>query len=282
MVNGGYRKSRTLDKVWKDLMPFLQSGSDNKVEELERLRQLSQQDVSDESKALEEAGKNTSGGSKNWGNLKKAVIKGGALKTSIDAFKVPQREAETKEDRSYDGDGEGHSTQSTRRSTKAPRRNRLSSAGRRSTVSFVYAAAALSKEQKEEQKKKEKRHRMATLMTRHAARINTSYRESGTELTRKIENDETWTNESTEKINDVVRKRLPGHSIRGVRRFIDALRLISNFYIAIFICTFITGSHIAENMTPLTRFGNLVGLVTVTIANTVLDPIVTFEYATIR
>jgi hypothetical protein len=63
---------------------------------------------------------------------------------------------------------------------------------------------------------------------------------------------------------------------------IDALRLISNFYIAIFICTFITGSHIAINMTPLTRAGNIVGLLTVIFANTFLDPLVTFEYTTMR
>ena len=56
----------------------------------------------------------------------------------------------------------------------------------------------------------------------------------------------------------VVRAELPGKSIKGIRRFIDALRLISNFYIAIFICTFISESHIAENMTAVTRSGNLV------------------------
>ena len=48
----------------------------------------------------------------------------------------------------------------------------------------------------------------------------------------------------------VVRAELPGNSIKGIRRFIDALRLISNFYIAIYICVFITDSHIAENMGP--------------------------------
>ena len=80
----------------------------------------------------------------------------------------------------------------------------------------------------------------------------------------------------------VVRAELPCGSIKGIRRFIDALRLISNFYIAIFICTFIADSHIADTMTTVTRSGNLVGLITVIVANTVLDPLVTFEYCSIR
>jgi hypothetical protein len=60
----------------------------------------------------------------------------------------------------------------------------------------------------------------------------------------------------------VVRAELPGKSIKGIRRLIDALRLVSNFYIAIFICTFISKSHIAENMTTITRSGNLVRVCT--------------------
>ena len=63
--------------------------------------------------------------------------------------------------------------------------------------------SATDKEKILARKKREKRQRMAVLMTRHAARINTAYREGGQELARKLENDRTWINDTTEEINEV-------------------------------------------------------------------------------
>lgn len=111
-------------------------------------------------------------------------------------------------------------------------------------------------------------------MAKHAGRINSKHMTAGGRLFEIMGESTTWSNEDTQKINQVVRESVPGSSIKGIRRFIDVLRLISNFYIAIFICTFITGSHIATNMEPLTRAGNIVGLLTVIFANTFLDPLV--------
>jgi hypothetical protein len=107
----------------------------------------------------------------------------------------------------------------------------------------------------------------AELMAKHAGRVNQRHTQGANAIEEQLKSNDLWMNEQTEKIKEVVREKLPGKSIKGIRRFIDALRLISNFYIAIYIVTFIAESHIAVNMTFLTRTGNLVGLVTVSSEN---------------
>jgi Ca2+-binding EF-hand superfamily protein len=161
----------------------------------------------------------------------------------------------------------------------AHRASTLATAAARTAVK----TAVKTKEARKQEKDDAKLTKEALLMAKHAARINTKHKFGASVLIDQLKTPEnTWMNENTEKINQVVREHLPGKSIKVVRRCIDSLRLISNFYVAIYICTFIAESHIAEKMTTLTRAGNLVGLVTVIIANTLLDPLVTFEYATIR
>jgi hypothetical protein len=77
-----------------------------------------------------------------------------------------------------------------------------------------------------------------------------------------------WMNDESDRINEAIRSVLPsnevftlkllsacyvnssvssleyklGNSIKGVRIFISALRLISTFYLAIFVCTFSSGT----------------------------------------
>lgn len=138
-----------------------------------------------------------------------------------------------------------------------------------------------SSAQKQKDLAEKKRMKTAQRMAKHAGRINSKHSEVGDKIS-DILNNQAWSSTDGDEINNVIRRNLPFQSFMGVRRIIDSLRLISNFYIAIYVCIFIKGSKIAMNMGPIERFGNTVGLLAVIAANVLIDPAVTLEYSILR
>ena len=283
MVNGGLRRSRSFAKVMIDLRPLMADSKNVGAEELEEMMSRRREHLKAELAKVESEGTTGFRGASHerGGNRGASEGRGGV------AFSITGDDGnETKDARGSSAlQGGLRRTMSKRGTATAVQAKQLAK-----TASHVAAVAATTavhavvktKEERQEEAKAAKLTKEAHLMVKHAARVNSKHRTGASSLTAQLKNTNTWMNENTEKINQVVRSQLPRKSIKGIRRFIDSLRLISNFYVAIYICTFIAEYPIAENMTTLTRAGNLVGLVTVIIANTLLDPLVTFEYATIR
>ena len=176
-------------------MPFLQSSGDNVAAEMDRLRVLSTEihETPSVARSMSRSRASTL-------KLRSAVRRITAVlpstkKNSRAPNKVSMNEHNSFSDPSYDGDGEETAKGGRRRSRG------ISNSKRRTVMSMHLSAT--DKEKNLARKKREKRQRMAVLMTRHAARINTAYREGGQELARKLENDRTWINDTTEEINEV-------------------------------------------------------------------------------
>ena len=312
-VNGGFRLSRSFAKVQLDLVPFMvENRSAHGAEELGEMARKRKELVAARKSAARTSKRGlyskeraaslryAPGGPGNDGSFDAVVERHGSLGGGGDYGDE------------LDEHGRGVSANSVRGASGARGTSKgrlhdrglsIKTVGRRGSALASKQAAAVAakavqsasraahevghlhiktREERESDQRDLKRRRAAHRMAKHSSRVNPSHRHHGIKMYEELSKDGTWINQETERINEVVRMQLPGQSIKGVRRFIDAMRLISNFYISIFVCTFITGSHIAENMGTLTRVGNLLGLGLVILANTVLDPLVTFEYANLR
>ena len=73
---------------------------------------------------------------------------------------------------------------------------------------------------------------------------------------------------------DAARDRMPFSSMTFIHRTIDAARLLKNFYIAIFVTSFLTETF-AGAFSALGAVGLWAGFALVVLSNVLLDPIVT-------
>jgi Ca2+-binding EF-hand superfamily protein len=305
-VNGGFRKSRSFAKLMLDVMPFMDDNKNAGVQEIQELNRRRREEVAKQLEKAKQAESQSAPDPEAPGDDTRGSSIGRSLsKMRSSVYGISSRMSresrgslDTEDEDSRRGDRSSirfanDTSQPRSRSASQRRARRSSSAKLARSVSKkikassniageMIATTRMSKAEKEMHKTKEKRSRSAMRMAKHASRINSKHHHGGARLFEILSESDVCVNNDTERINEVVREAVPGSSITGIRRFIDALRLISNFYIAIFICTFITGSHIAMNMGPISRAGNLVGLFTVMFANTFLDPLVTFEYTIMR
>ena len=128
-----------------------------------------------------------------------------------------------------------------------------------------------------EQKEAERRRKKIATMLMHskAAGHGGSHMTDDT-LKEQMEKDKSWVNTDADILKGSVQGSLPFSSMTFIHRTIDAARLLKNFYIAIFVTTFLTETFSGEFSTG-TDLALWVGFGLLVLANVLLDPFITYE-----